>query len=57
MYVHTDSFVSDDPCVYDSVCYEMMVGKVYYALVAHPLSSPPPTKWPRHALFIFLRFP
>ena len=27
----TDSFVSDDPCVYEPVCYEMMVGKEYYA--------------------------
>ena len=28
----TDSFVSDDPRVYEPACYEMMVGKVYYAL-------------------------
>ena len=27
----TDLFVSDDPCVYEPVCYEMMVGKEYYA--------------------------
>ena len=27
----TDSFVSDDPCVYEPVCHEIMVGKVYYA--------------------------
>ena len=28
----TDSFVSDDPCVYEPACYEMLVGKVYYAI-------------------------
>ena len=27
----TDTFVSDDPFVYEPVWYEMMVGKVYYA--------------------------
>ena len=27
----TDSFVSDDPLVYEPVCYEMVVGKEYYA--------------------------
>ena len=27
----TDSFVSDDPRVYERVCYEMLVGKEYYA--------------------------
>ena len=27
----TDSFVSDDPCVYEPVYYEMLVGKIYYA--------------------------
>ena len=26
-----DSFVSDDPWVYEPVCYQMMVGKEYYA--------------------------
>ena len=27
----TYSFASDDPCVYEPVCYEMLVGKEYYA--------------------------
>ena len=27
----TDSFVSDDPRVYEPACYEILVGKVYYA--------------------------
>ena len=27
----TDSFVSDDPRVYEPACYEMLVGKEYYA--------------------------
>ena len=27
----TDSFVSDDPRVYEPVCYEMLVAKEYYA--------------------------
>ena len=27
-----NSFVSDDPCVYEPVCYEMLVDKVYYAI-------------------------
>ena len=29
----TDSFVSDDPRVYEPVCYEMLVGKEYYTRV------------------------
>ena len=29
----TDSFVSDDPLLYEQVCYEMLVGKEYYAPV------------------------
>ena len=28
----TDSYVSGDPCVYEPFCYELMVGKVYYAI-------------------------
>ena len=28
----TDSFVNDDPRVYEPVCYEILVGKEYYAM-------------------------
>ena len=31
----TDSFVSNDPRVYETVCYEMLVGKEYYAQLSY----------------------
>ena len=31
--ISTYSYASDDPCVYEPVFYEMMVGKVYYAFM------------------------
>ena len=32
-----DSFVSDDPRVYEPACYEMLFGKEYYANQIDPV--------------------